>query len=307
MSSRYCCFHDRHHHSSHWYSLSGGGPEFDGAHWCSAAYLRLVRLGSVRHPLWLLLNQQVSATDVTGRCIALLLRRADIMALRAADSMLRVSPSWAALRHRVWAIGFLLQAYWPEPMAMLLSHFLQSSPLSVTMPLLRSWWRRVARAVRGCRYLDGLMVTGSRGCQPMKNPSERCSGSVRYMRLARSMQKWRIAADRVALALQGAGPYVALRAVLGAMRVADFHVFSDSVTYANVRIARAIIVGCGYRIADTADDWLVLSRMSPSMRSLCRRWGLNHAAAIQLRDAVRGTYSEYSFLDLSCFLCLASL
>ena len=139
----------------------------------------------------------------------------------------------------------------------------------------------------------------------MKNPSERRCGYVRFAALARSLDLWRAASICIASALGEVRGVVSQRAVLSDMRIPGFRFLDDRVVYSNVCVARAIISGCGYRNADTEDVWQVLRRMSPSMRRLCDSWGLDHVAAIALRDAMRRDYPSYSFLDLSCFLCLA--
>ena len=138
----------------------------------------------------------------------------------------------------------------------------------------------------------------------MKNPSERLSGRVRFYALTRSLDLWAAVSRRVAERLRRER-VVAIRDVLSALRLDGFAVFSDSVCYSNVRLARALISACGYSISDTEEDWAVLRGMSPSVRRLCDRWDLSHGAAIAVRDGMREHYPDYTFLDLSCFLCLA--
>ena len=141
----------------------------------------------------------------------------------------------------------------------------------------------------------------------MKNPSERRDGSVRFNALCGSLDAWRAVSIGVAQTLERSGRAVAMRSVLDAMRHPGFDVFTQEVCYFNVRFVRSVIQACGFRIADTDDDWSILRRMSSSMQTLCERWGLGHVAALDLRDAMRATEPEYGLLDLSCFLCLARL
>ena len=141
----------------------------------------------------------------------------------------------------------------------------------------------------------------------MKNPSERRCGYARYRSLAASVDLWRTVSRRVAERLGADGSIVSLRSILDAFQEPGFRVYQSALAYCNVRFARAIIIGCGYRVADSEDDWAVLRRMSCSVRSLCKRWGLEYAAAINIRDAMRRRYPSYSLLDLSCYLCLADI
>ena len=205
----------------------------------------------------------------------------------------------------MFALGLLFQAYWPEPVVMLTTHLLSMRPAETTPERLRSYWRQVARVLRPCRYVDGSLCVSDRGLQPMKNPSERRSGCVRYTALTRSLDLWRVVSRRVSERLGADGGVVALRSILEAFDEPGFRVFDSSICYCNVRFARAVVAGLGYSIGDTADDWAILRGMSPSMRRLTTRWGLGHDAAICLRDAVRRQHPSYSLLDLSVFLCLA--
>ena len=304
MSSHFCCYCGVVHPSSRWYTLYNW-TDPHCVRWCNAVYLRLLRFGAARHPLWLHLQPRLARVDNTGRSIALLIRRADISALLSADAILRGSLSWHSLELRVFALALLFQAYWPEPVLMLTTHLLSMRPSETTPERLRSYWRLVDRALRRCRYVDGSLRISDGGLQPMKNPSERRNGRVRYNALTRSLDLWRIVSRRVAQRLGTAGGVVAIRTILNAFDEPGFRVFNSSICYRNVRLVRAIVVGLGYSIADTPDDWSILSGMSPSMRRMSRRWGLGHDAAICLRDSIRRQHSSYSLLDLSCFLCLA--
>ena len=81
--------------------------------------------------------------------------------------------------------------------------------------------------------------------------------------------------------------------IIGSSR-AWFRVFTDKVAYANVRFVRALAVALELPIRDTPRDWALLCRMSPSVRGLCCRWGVDHAAAIVLRDAMRSCLNVLS-------------
>ena len=100
---------------------------------------------------------------------------------------------------------------------------------------------------------------------------------------------------------------VGLREILDALGVEGLTAYTDQIRYANVRLARAIIAALGLRCSDSVEDWRILCSMSPHMLGLTRRRGLRaHEVAIAMRDAMREAldYPRYSFLDLSCFLCL---
>ena len=143
MTSHYCCYHGAVHSSSRWYTLYNWSDP-NPVRWCNAVYSRLLRLGAARHPLWLHLQPRLQDVDATGRTITLLIRRADISALLAADAILRVSSSWRSTASRVFALGLLFQAYWPEPVVMLTTHLLSMLPTETTPECLRSYWRVVA-------------------------------------------------------------------------------------------------------------------------------------------------------------------
>ena len=258
-----------------------------------------------QHPLWLVLHEQVHSLDATGRPISVLRQRADIAGMIQVESILRTHSLWSDLSSRIWAMGLIFQAYWPESMLLLLVPFTSRAPDSVTPNRLRLWWRRAARILSGCRYVQGVLVAGSVGLDPMRNPSERRSGSVRYRALVADLRLWQQVSIQIAAALGPSGSIVSVRSVLSAMRCDGFRVYSDRICYGNVRLVRAIVVACGYSISDSEDDWAVLKSMSSSMVETCRRWGLHHAAAIALRDAMRASFPSYSLLDLTCFLCLS--
>ena len=131
MSVRYCCYHGRRHSSAQWYTAQGPRPE---CHWCSVTYVRLLRLGGPRHPLWLHVHEHVSDVDTTGRPIAVLSARADVAALVAAEAILRSSAAWSSIADRVFALGYLHQANWPEPTMLLVSHFIVRSPGDICRP-----------------------------------------------------------------------------------------------------------------------------------------------------------------------------
>ena len=297
----YCIWCEEEHPSHHWYF-----PYHPEARWCSAIYQRLLRIGQrMQHPLWLVLRGQTASLDATGRPISVLRQRADIAGVMQVESILRTHSLWSDLSNRIWAIGLIFQAYWPESMLLLLVPFTSRAPHAVTAGRLRLWWRRAARTLSGCRYVQGVLVAGSAGLDPMRNPSERRAGLVRYRALVANLQLWQRVSVQIAGALGPSGSIVSVRAVLSAMRCDGFRVYTDRICYGNVRLVRAIIVACGYSISDSEDDWAVLGSMSSSMVEKCRRWGLSHGAAIALRDAMRASYPAYSFLDLTCFLCLS--
>ena len=87
----------------------------------------------------------------------------------------------------------------------------------------------------------------------MSNPSERRSGVARYRALCRSIQKRREASAAVASAISGSAA-VSLRALLSALDVTGFRVYTSRVQYANVGLVRAIIASMRLHVADAEDD-----------------------------------------------------
>lgn len=308
MASHYCIGCCRRHSSHNWYSLSGSGCDAVSGRWCGTVYMRLNRMGGCLHPIWLELHCRIRHVDTTGRVVSIAAQRADLEGLAGVDALCRGVRSWSSLSHRLMAIGLVFQAYWGHAMTMLASAMLMLDPRSLSGRQLGAIWMGVSRRLRGCRYVGGILRCTVHGAHPMKNPSERQSGSRRFRALARSLGAWRVAAAQVAAAI-GHRRVVAIRQLLSALNSDGLAVYTSRVCYGNVRLVRAIIVALELRVDDTPDDWLVLSRMSPHVTRLCRRWCLDHAAALILRDALRSelAYPSYSFLDLSCFLCLAGL
>ena len=304
VTSRYCIGCHCVHASTQWYSIGS----VDAGRWCNAVYLRLRRIGCCRHPLWLLLLPQLHSIDSSGRPISTLASRVDIQSLGTISSLCsgtgRYRPLWA----RMFLLGLVFQVYWNEPMVVLFGRLSSAGPEDICRRHLVDAWKFVAAMFRGCRYQQGTLCRSSVGLAPMKNPSERRSGSIRYRAMAKNIRGWQEACRSMSRVV-GEGRVVSLGAMLSALRVDGFSVFDDRVCYSNVRMVRALIVSLGLSLADTEGDWAILCRMSPHVRGVCQRWSITWGAAIELRGAIRRELGlpGYSLLDLSCFLCLVDL
>ena len=134
----------------------------------------------------------------------------------------------------------------------------------------------------------------------MREHASQSSGAYLFRSLVSSARAWRAAAAAIGECLGGRSRRVSIRAIVACLRQPGLRVIGDALIYRNVRLAGALVVALGYRLADSPDDWRVLRQSGP--RRLCDRWGIDYSAAILLREGMRRTYPDYGLLDLSCFL-----
>ena len=125
-------------------------------------------------------------------------------------------------------------------------------------------------------------------------------------------RRTRVARQAIAAALaKKAGPFsvVALAALL---RERDLKRYTGSTThYTSVRFCRTLIFVLGdARFADTEEDLACYWCMSANMTEKAKWWGvLAYDDAIECRNKLRAKLGDnsYSFADLACFVCLASV
>ena len=216
--------------------------------------------------------------------------------------MIRSRKLWA--KHVVFLIGFALQLYWPQSIGIFINEILQYEYCCVDRVVLLRVLSIVEGRLRGLRVTNGVLCLGSRGADPLRNPSERRSGAVRYRLLAGEVSRWAGVAHQLQVYMEQT--LGSIPGLLQIVRAGQLRSYTGACDYANVRLVRCLISSAGAVTQDSVACWGCLSRMSPHIRGVVRRHGLDYEGAIDARDRLRLLLSmeNYSLMDFICFLCL---
>ena len=273
--------------------------------YCHYAYVRLQRRGGAGEPIaWLWLSSHLHDVDASGHRIAALQYRPDIQGMISVWALMCSVPAWAS--HAVFACGFALQLYWQPGMIIFAHELLRGSYVDLTKQRLLEIYDIVEDRLSGLRVVQGVLRSGSGGRHPTTNPAERRGGAVRYRALAREYRRWAKAAALLQAYLSHS--CCAVPSMLRILRSSSLRSYSGSCSYGNVRLVRSLIAASGAVPMDSPQCWSRLSSMSPHLRHLVGRWGLDHEGAMRLVVKLRHQLGvvSYSLHDLVCFLCLAS-
>ena len=293
----WCVYCRTRHDADRWYATLGGGA------YCHYAYRLAEQMDLAEAPIaFLWLQDHIHDIDSAGSRIIALRYRPDIRGLCDIWAMTTATPGWRG--YATFVCGFALQLYWPQTMLIWAVELLRHPYANVTRTLLVHILRMVRRRLSGLRIVNGVLCASSRGLDPMTNPSERRSGTVRYLSLASQVDAWASVARRLQDYMAGAERGCAH--MLGILRDGNLLCYRGICDYGNVRLLRALLCAAGGSVPDTMEWWDHLCRMSRRLRQVTQQNALTYDVVLLLRDRLRLhlSHESYSLLDLSCFLCL---
>ena len=297
VREQWCVYCQKRHKTHRWYMTAGGGA------YCHYAY----RLSEYLHmrdapiaALWL--REHTHDVDVTGSRIAALSYRPDVRGLCDVWALTMASPGWRG--HAAFACGFALQLYWPQTMLIFAVELLKYSYDAVNRTVMIRILSLVRRQTHGLRIVGGVLCSGSRGLDPMSNPSERRNGSVRYLSLASEISKWASVADELEAYITGTER--SCEVMLRIIRAGRLVSYRGTCDYGNMRLLRCLLYSAGGSMPDTVEWWRHLCRMSPHLHAVAEQNAMSYEVVIQVRDWMRSELgiASYSLMDLTCFLCL---
>ena len=216
--------------------------------------------------------------------------------------MIRASSQW--VQHSVFLIGYALQLYWPQSIGIFIHEILQYPYRSVNRSVLLRVLSVVEGRLCGLRVSNGVLCLGPQGADPMRNPSERRSGVVRYRLLAHEVDRWASVAHQLQFYIEHM--VCTIPTLLLLIRDGHLRSYKGLGDYANVRLVRCLISSARAATADSKECWRCLSRMSPHVHAIVRRNALDYETAVDVRDRLRVLLSteDYTFMDVVCFLCM---
>ena len=157
------------------------------------------------------------------------------------------------------------------------------------------------------KVVEGVLCHGSSiGLSPLKNPSERRCGSVRFRKLCGEAEIWRMCCRQLAPYFEQPRP-ISLPQVLQVLGDAGMTVYDGKRVYKNLRLLRGLGLMLRRRFEDSREAWEVWRSMSNHMVHATERLGVwTYEEALRFRNAPRGRTGEasYDFNDFICFVCL---
>lgn len=293
----WCIYCQKHHEADRWYTTCSGGS------YCHYAYRRAELTGLREAPVaFLWLREHVHDVDNTGSRIVALCYRADIRGLCDVWAMATATRGWRA--HAAFLCGLALQLYWPQSMLIFAIEVLRYRYDAVDRAVLVRVLSVVRQRVRGMRIVGGVLCAGSRGMDPMSNPSERRNGSVRYLSMAAEVDQWASIADSLQTYMSSGEPRCSQ--MLRIIHEGGLVSYRGLCDYGNMRLLRCLIYCSGQTMADTTEWWDHLYRMSGHLRDVSGRNAMSYEVALRVRDCLRSHLGmeSYGLSDLTCFLCL---
>ena len=279
------------------------------AHYVAAA--RFLPAGEPRHPTWVQMVKDLEITDVTGHHIARLRDRPDARAIRSVAALARKTNEWDDPGSVMFFIGYALQCFWVYGMMELWGSMKHLPPRQVTAATLRAQWQTIEHTFENMSVRDGALVDGvdrrPGGLHPLKNPSERRPGSVRFNELAEEVDAWRDCCAQLAELCRHPAAPVDLEHFLAIVGRSNLATFGSGVNYKNMRLARALSIAVNMQFEDNEAAWKCFRSMSAHVQHVVKASGLwAHSDALLFRDALRKRLGDpsYSFNDLTCFVCL---
>lgn len=257
-------------------------------------------------PCFVQVTYNLTTIDKTSYSIVALDLRPDCRAIVSMGTLCSLSLSWKA--HSIFLIGYGLQLYWQYPMQTFFERISSHRPRDVGKMHLLDICVELEKiyARKRCRAQHGVLCLGpGPGLSALKNPTERRSGLVRFRKLSREVDLWKITADKL-WALLRRGRRVPLKLIIDELMKADLKSYGDP-GYGLYRSVRAIHIVTGSKHADTIEDWYVWRAMSTHLKRVTKAKGLwEYSNAILWRDALRRHFRRphYSLSDLTCFICL---
>ena len=132
---------------------------------------------------------------------------------------------------------------------------------------------------------------------------------VRYRKLAKQAAAWHGTCVALAVEMSSDSPGL-LRRMLTAMTQHPTRAYSGRRwTYGHIRICRLFMYAVDIDTTDTVEDWPVCRRWSPHVSKAFRDFNIHtYDDALAARDFLREVIGmpEYSFSDLTAYLCLAT-
>ena len=192
-------------------------------------------------------------------------------------------------------------------MIMFAHELLSGTYADISMRRLLDIYALVESRLAGLSVVNGVLRAGTVGLHPTMNPSERRNGAVRYRSLAREHRRWAVVAARLQQYLQM--DLCSVSHMLSIVRRARLRSYPGACNYGNVRLVRSITEAANATAMGSAACWSTLAGMSPHVRSVVRRWAIDHHSALRLCTLMRRELSlpQYTLQDLVCFPCLADL
>ena len=297
VREQWCVYCQERHGNDRWYLTCGGGA------YCHYAYRLAQHLNLRDAPIaFLWLREHKHDVDRTGSRIVALRHRPDVRGLSDVWAMVSAAPGWRG--HAAFACGFALQLYWPQSMLIFAVELLKYSFHEVNRTVLIRVLSLVRRRMHGLRMVDGVLCAGSRGLDPMSNPSERRNGSVRYLSLASEVDEWSAVANYLEVYMRGTER--SCGEMLRIVRQGRLVSYGGVCDYGNMRLLRCLLYSAGGTMPDGMEWWSHLCRMSPHLRGVAQRNAMSYEVVVMIRDRLRADLDmeSYSLLDLTCFLCL---
>ena len=152
----------------------------------------------------------------------------------------------------------------------------------------------------------GVLGKSHQGRVPLRNPSERVWGTVRYRKLARQASKWYDACKALSKELSHGGPGL-LRRMLKAMGDHPTIGYPGREDYGHIRICRLFMYALDIKACDGEEDWFVYRRCSAHVAEAYEMYNIcSYADALCARGFMRGILGmpSYSLSDLTMYICL---
>ena len=312
VSRRYCVDCGQRHYDKYWYNM---GSTFTV---CRDAYLRISYAIPDNMPRsWAMYQfvQNARHRDNTGCLCHSLIERLDLQALRQMFSILSQSQRrrYRSLHFAIFAAGFAICLYFAAPISTFINFFEIQTQYNLAH---HATIAKAALALCQKMYAKLFVVNGvlhqqkknGRGISALKNPSERRSGLVRCQQLVQECDKWWEASKSLAGILRERGP-ISIAKLLQTLADANMQAWTGDPTYANVRMARALVFMVEKTFADSGEDWEVLFKMSKAVKDKVLGMGLeDYDTALEHVAAMRRFLElpSYSLEDLVCYICLLS-
>ena len=157
------------------------------------------------------------------------------------------------------------------------------------------------------KVVSGILCAHSdRGLHPLKNPSERRTGSYQFKRICVRLRRWKVCARRLAQEFSE-NDEVHICSVLEIFKYYKLGFCDGKKKYKNIRLVRALSAVSNTPLVDDEVAWICWRDMSKHVASVCRETGIySYQNAIRFRDALRHLTQQhdYNLNDLICFVCL---
>ena len=187
--------------------------------------------------MWLWLRHHVRDIDCTGYRIVSLSHRPDIQGLKSVWAMVCATPGWRP--HAAFVTGFALQLYWPQATLLFAHELLRHSYENISGQILKDILTLVQDRLSGMRVVDGTLRIGSSGLHPMKNPSERRLGTVRYLQLVEECGAWARVAHELQTYIESES--CTCQKMLDIVRKGRLRTYPGTRNYANIRLIRTLM------------------------------------------------------------------